>query len=120
MSFYSHACMKIVIRFAFVFPKKQPCLYVVFVAFGFPKYSQPSLQILAFQLEVVVMLRVCGNFVHSVGGWYSSQGLAALDWCRTTLKTSFPSQSYTDRSQTLEAAGLVPSANLFVSIAQAA
>jgi len=62
-------------------------------------------------------LATIGDLMEALNKWRSGHKLQALDWSTSTLRTAFPPQSYQDRAQTLQAAGLVPNANLFVSAA---
>lgn len=55
-----------------------------------------------------------GDLWRALSEWRSKNRVArARPGC--VLRTAFPPKAYTDRTETLEAAGLTPSATLFVS-----
>ncbi|CAJ1352976.1 unnamed protein product [Effrenium voratum] len=67
-------------------------------------------------LRVVVCMELTqtlGELEEAVERWCKDQGLAGLDGCH--LRTAFPPRTYPDSEQTIEAAGLAPSATLFVA-----
>lgn len=63
-----------------------------------------------------------GALWEALDRWRSQHSLAraGADGRRCSLRTAFPPKAYVDRAQTLEAAGLTPSAAMFVSAEAAA
>jgi len=57
-----------------------------------------------------------GAIWHALEAWRARNGVPALPAGKcATLRSAFPPRSYHDRAETLQDAGLVPSATLFVS-----
>lgn len=89
--------------------------------------SAPSVR-LQVKLEGGQRLKLCmephatvGDLWNALEAWRKSHRVprAGADGRPCTLRTAFPPRSYTDKSQTLEAAGLTPSATLFISCDEA-
>jgi len=62
-----------------------------------------------------------GDLEEALDRWRNDHGVARClppAGQRHALRTAFPPQSYTDRSRTLEAAGLLPNANLFMGLVE--
>mmetsp|Transcript_127182 Transcript_127182/g.231083 ORF Transcript_127182/g.231083 Transcript_127182/m.231083 type:complete len:662 (-) Transcript_127182:155-2140(-) len=62
-----------------------------------------------------------GDLEEALARWHAENGLTAaepIDHKRRLLRTAFPPRSYADRTQTLEQAGLAPSATLFVVVGE--
>eukprot|EP00927_Polykrikos_kofoidii_P065420 TRINITY_DN61177_c0_g1_i1.p1 TRINITY_DN61177_c0_g1~~TRINITY_DN61177_c0_g1_i1.p1 ORF type:complete len:677 (+),score=108.17 TRINITY_DN61177_c0_g1_i1:88-2118(+) len=85
--------------------------------------SKPSTR-LQVKLETGHRVKLCmemhatvGDVWNALEAWRKSNGVvrAGSDGRQCTLRTAFPPREYTDTRQTLEAAGLTPSATLFIS-----
>lgn len=57
-----------------------------------------------------------GDLEDALDRWRSDKGLSKPEGKKLVLRTAFPPSSYIDRGQSLEMAGLTPSATLFVAV----